>query len=153
MNTTKILESEISDFKIASLPSRPTAPAAFGGRGYTSAEMKAAFDKLPLYIIERFNMLLDDIASDDDNSLSAEIPTGISEGHTLKAFFDDICNGNLPSYLQMGDESLEEMKLRLSEERDELEERLVPVFIHLGDLTLDGGSPAKRNRDTGEVII
>ena len=61
MNTTKILDSEINDFKIASLPSRPTAPTAFGGKGYTSSEMKAAFDRLPLFIIERLNELIDDV--------------------------------------------------------------------------------------------
>lgn len=153
MNTTKILESEISDFKISSLPSRPTAPTAFGGKGYTSAEMKAAFDKLPLYIIERFNMLLDDIASDDDNSLCAEIPTGIKEGHTLKNLFDDISNGNFPSYLFMGDENLQEMKIRLADEKDEIERKLEPVFAHLEDTALDAGTPSSRNEMNGELIL
>ncbi len=61
--TTKILPSEIADLKIASLPTRPTAPTTFGGMGYSAADMKAAFDALPLFIIERLNALIDDVAS------------------------------------------------------------------------------------------
>ena len=63
MTTNKITDSEIESLKVGSLPTRPTAPTAFGGRGYTATEMKAAFDKLPLKIIEEFNALIDDIAS------------------------------------------------------------------------------------------
>ncbi|MBQ8381341.1 MAG: hypothetical protein IJY18_05550 [Clostridia bacterium] len=63
MKTSKITESEIADLKISSLPTRPTAPASFGGRGYTAKDMKAAFDKLPLFIIERLNSVIDDIAA------------------------------------------------------------------------------------------
>ncbi|MBQ7314885.1 MAG: hypothetical protein IJW83_02640 [Clostridia bacterium] len=59
--TTKILPSEIADIKIASLPTRPTAPTSFGGKGYTASDMKAAFDRLPLFIIERLNALIDDV--------------------------------------------------------------------------------------------
>ena len=61
MNTRKITESDIAPLKISSLPTRPTAPTAFGGKGYTATEMKEAFDKLPLKIIESFNSLIDDI--------------------------------------------------------------------------------------------
>ncbi len=61
MNTTKITNSEIDALKVASLPTRPTAPTAFGGKGYTATEMKEAFDKLPLRIIEEFNSLIDEI--------------------------------------------------------------------------------------------
>ncbi|MBO5879609.1 MAG: hypothetical protein J6Q68_03565 [Clostridia bacterium] len=63
MNTKKITSSEIEPLKIAALPTRPTAPTAFGGKGYTPTEMKAAFDKLPLKIIESFNTLVDDVES------------------------------------------------------------------------------------------
>ena len=63
MKAKKILDAEIDDLKISSLPTRPTAPTSFGGKGYTTSEMKEAFDRLPLYIIERFNELIDDIES------------------------------------------------------------------------------------------
>ena len=61
MTTSKIIDSEIESLKISSLPTRPTAPTAFGGKGYTATEMKEAFDNLPLKIIEKFNALIDDI--------------------------------------------------------------------------------------------
>ena len=73
MKTTKIIEDEIKDLKVASLPTRPTADSAFGGKGYSASDMKAAFDKLPLFIISRFNSLLEDIF----------VPASISLIHSL----------------------------------------------------------------------
>ena len=61
MNTEIITETEIASRAIASMPTRPTAPTAFGGSGYTASEMKAAFDMLPLRIIEGFNSLITEI--------------------------------------------------------------------------------------------
>ena len=52
----------------------------------------------------------------------------------------------------MGDETLEDMKNRISEEKHELEQRLVPVFIHIADTELAGGFPSARNRENGELI-
>lgn len=63
MITKKISDSEIESLKVASLPTRPTAPTAFGGKGYTAAQMKAAFDRLPLRILEEFNSLIGEIES------------------------------------------------------------------------------------------
>ena len=108
MNTKKIIPSETDELRISSLPSRPTAPASFGGRGYTASQMKAAFDRLPLFIIERFNSLLDDIASYSEGSLAAEIPTGILDGHTLYDLFSDICSGAIANYLYIGASTLGE---------------------------------------------
>lgn len=61
MTTQKITDAEIASLRIAALPTRPTAPSAFGGRGYTAEEMKAAFDRLPLFIIQRLNALIDEM--------------------------------------------------------------------------------------------
>jgi hypothetical protein len=58
--------------KISSLPTRPTAPTAFGGKGYSATEMKEAFDRLPLYVAERLNSLIDDIESGSLADLIAE---------------------------------------------------------------------------------
>ena len=106
MNTSKIEDSDIASLKISSLPTRPTAPAAFGGKGYTATEMKEAFDRLPLYIIERFNRLVDDIFADKDDSISTAMKTGINESHTLCDLFDDILSGELANYLTVFGESL-----------------------------------------------
>ena len=153
MNTTKILDSEINSLKIASLPSRPTAPAAFGGKGYTAAEMKAAFDKLPLFIIKRFNMLLEDVSGEGEGSLASEIPTGISEGHTLSDLFSDVSSGELPLYLSMGEETLFEMKERLAREKDNTDDSIALCLTHIADNVLDASHPSERILESGEVRI
>ncbi len=106
MNATKILTEEISDLTVASLPTRPTASVSLGGRGYSSTEMKEAFDKLPLFIIERFNALLDDIGALGAESLSGAIKTGLSDGHSLYNLFTDIANGSFASYMTVLEKSL-----------------------------------------------
>ena len=68
MTTKKIPDSEIESLKVASLPTRPTAPTAFGGKGYSATEMKEAFDKLPLRIVDAFNLLVAEI----ENGVLAE---------------------------------------------------------------------------------
>lgn len=120
MNTQKILDSEIHDLKIASLPKRPTAKRAYGGEGYTSQEMKAAFDRLPMFLVERINSLIDDIESEGEGKISESIKTGLYELHTLADFFADVKNGSLASYLTVGDTTLIERLARLDAEIAEL---------------------------------
>lgn len=120
MNTTKILESEISELKISSLPSRPTAPASFGGKGYTAKDMKEAFDRLPLFIIEKFNALIDDISSEGEGAVSSSIKTGIYKDHTLRDLFEDILSGAISTYLSLGEEALGDFYRRADNELDTL---------------------------------
>lgn len=123
MKTTKITEKEMQPLRVASLPTRPTAPTAFGGRGYTATEMKEAFDKLPCLIIERFNMLLEDV-EDRKSGLAASIPTGITEDHRLKDLFLDILTGALAEYMQVPGGALSEVLISLRGEIDELKATL-----------------------------
>ena len=95
MKATKILTEEIDELKISSLPTRPTSKLGMGGVGYSAKEMKAAFDALPLFIIERFNALISDISDIGEDSLVGALPTGLWEGHTVKDFFEDVKSGNL----------------------------------------------------------
>ncbi len=113
MNATKITDGELEAARVASLPTRPTAPTAFGGRGYTATEMKEAFDKLPLLLTERYNLLIDDALALGEGSLADSMPTGLSEEHTLADLFSDIGNGNLASYLKVGDATLYSILNRL----------------------------------------
>lgn len=115
MNTQKIKDSEIADITISSLPSRPTAPKSFGGRGYTASEMKAAFDRLPLFIIERLNSLIDDIGGVGEGSLASGVMTGIKSGHSLTDLFSDITSGSLSSYMTVLGQSLAEWITELDE--------------------------------------
>lgn len=152
MYTSKILDSEISGLKVASLPTRPTAPQSFGGKGFTAAEMKAAFDKLPLFIIDRFNDLLDDISAEGERSITAAIPTGISQGHSLRNLFLDILAGEFAKYLSVGEESLADMKVRIGEMLESIFLSLDTIFAHINDTVIDAGVPEDRNTDTGEVL-
>lgn len=124
MKTTKILTEDIARLRVSSLPTRPSAPAAFGGRGYTAAQLKEAFDRLPLYIVERFNSLLDDVVALGDGSLAAAIPTGIGDGHTLAQLFCDVGDGNLATYMLVGDKSLAVLLSELESRIGELEARV-----------------------------
>ena len=113
MNATKITGQELENARVVSLPTRPTAPSAFGGKGYTSAEMKSAFDRLPMLLAERYNILIDDVCAIGEDSLAGSVPTGISEEHTLADLFIDVKNGNFASYLTVGNQSLYSILNRL----------------------------------------
>ena len=106
MNATRITQEEIAALTVASLPTHPTASTAFGGGGYSAKEIKSAFDRLPLLLADRYNSLIEDAESVGEGSLAASIPTGIAEEHTLCDLFSDLQNGNISSYLKVGDESL-----------------------------------------------
>lgn len=124
MNSRKITDTDIADLKISTLPTRPTAPSAFGGKGYTAAEMKSAFDRLPLYIIERYNELIEDITAEGEGSVAEGIKTGITDTHTLGDMFEDIKNGNFIQYLESGGGPLGEYLLKLRSDIDKIAERL-----------------------------
>lgn len=108
MKATKITPNEIKDLRVASLPTRPTAPASLGGKGFTAEEMKAAFDRLPMYIIRRFNLLISDIEAVGEESLLAAIKTGIIEGQSLYGLLLDLKNGKALSYIGAGERTLAE---------------------------------------------
>ena len=157
----KILDEEISGLKVSALPTRPTAPSSFGGRGYTATEMKAAFDKLPLYIVKRFNELIELINGQGSESISESIKTGINEKHTLKDLFDDIRNGNLSSYLDVYGRSLvevlEDMISRVDSAKGDVEDAKASFAAALGELDAAMGEVdavmsevAKIKRDMGE---
>ena len=91
---------------MSSLPTRPTASTAFGGKGYSASEMKAAFDKLPLLLIDRYNKLIDDIKRTDSEAITASIPTNIYTGHNLQTMLYEIPTGEFAGYLKVGNDSL-----------------------------------------------
>lgn len=88
---------------IASLPTRPTAPGAFGGKGYTASQMKEAFDKLPTHIVDRLNSLIDDITSGD---VCDAIPTGIEGAPVLAELLGAFVSGTLASLIKFRDTTL-----------------------------------------------
>ena len=118
MKATKITEGEITDLLISSLPTRPTAPTSFGGRGFTASDMKAAFDALPLYIKDRLNLLIDNISASGEDSVAHSIKTGIKEDYTLANLCEDILSGNILSLINFDGETLYSFLTRV---RDSLE--------------------------------
>ena len=123
MNTKKITSGEIADKRISSLPTRPMLPGVFGGRGYSAEEMKSAFDRLSLFIIERFNSLIADVEAIGEESLAGSMPTGISHGHTLYQLFSDIASGALAGYLNVGGSTLAARLAAIDTEIAELKSR------------------------------
>ena len=100
MYSQKISPDEIADIKVSSLPTRPNAPTSLGGVGFTASQMKEAFDALPIFIIDRLNLLIDDIRGVDGGNISDVVKSGIKDGHTLENFFEDIKDGTALSYIQ-----------------------------------------------------
>lgn len=143
MLTTKITESEIQPLSIASLPTRPTAPTAFGGRGYSSVEMKECFDKLPRLIIERLNLLIDELDSGLIQRLALSISTGITETHTLSDFLREFQSGELAMRFPF-----DSTKRTIGEVLPPLIEKVNAFYYMDEDYVLDGGTPSQRG---GEV--
>lgn len=81
-----ITESEIALSAVSSLPSRPNAGVAFGGRGMTPRELKAAFDRLPRLAIDKINEIL---ASVEDGTLCQYLNLP-DEDQTLAGFIEAV---------------------------------------------------------------
>ena len=124
MKATLINDSEISELKVSSLPTKPTAPRAMGGMGYGAREMKEAFDKLPLFIIERFNALIEDIGNTGTDSLAGAIRTGIKDSHTLYDLFEDVESGVLATYLTVHGQGLSSYLLEMKADIDLIKKSL-----------------------------
>ena len=139
MLTTKITESEIQPLSIASLPTRPTAPTAFGGRGYSSVEMKECFDKLPRLAIERLNQLIDELDCGMIQNSVLETPTGIAEGYTLADFLREFSSGELAMRFP-----IDKSKKTLGEVLPRLIDKVDSFVFTEEDFILDGGTPATR---------
>ena len=120
----KITKEKAKELSVSSLPTRPNAPAAFGGMGFSSTDMKEAFDVLTLYVIEKYNQLIDSVYQIGDDSLSAAIPTDILPEHTLSKMFEDVGNGNFASYLSVGSCSLATSLAEINETLEKIKEKL-----------------------------
>ena len=122
MTATKLSEAEMQPLRISSLPTRPTAPSAFGGKGYTSAKMKEAFDLLPNLIAERLNALIDDVTSGE---IATAIPNDdCDELPNLKALLSGIKSGALADAIVVLDTSLTSYLTALREDINKLSEKI-----------------------------
>ena len=124
MQSKKIEEAEVISLKVSSLPTRPTAKEAFGGKGYSASEMKAAFDKLPEYILEKLNLLIEDLLREGEDSYVGNFKTGISENYSLQNLIDGIMNGELARLLMISDKSLYDTLREIESKIEAINERL-----------------------------
>lgn len=103
MSIQKITKEELFKNGIQSLPTRPSTPSLYAGSILSAEELKAAFDKLPTLVAERFNDLLSATGLFDSEhpaeTFAELIATNLSASHSLKDFFEDVKNGNLALYL------------------------------------------------------
>lgn len=91
----EIKPSEAKAVEVASLPTRPTSSATYGGRGLTAQQMKAAYDAYPALIKERFNALIADLLSgsaleDIPFTIPTHDPFGTGIESTVKAYLEYI---------------------------------------------------------------
>ena len=121
MKAKAVTEAEMAPLRVSSLPTRPTAPAAFGGKGYTAKEMKEAFDRLPELAIERINDLIDDVGSGE---LAKSLATGITVAPTLAKLLSDLESGSLASYMGVFGTTLAAYLSKMREDVDEIKEAL-----------------------------
>lgn len=123
MKSTRINDDDIKELCVSNLPTRPTAPRALGGRGYTAKEMKEAFDLLPKFLVDKYNALIDDINDAADCGIAATIQTGIRDGHTLYDLCCDILGGEVLEYISVFDTSLIEFLIELRRDVNLLKEK------------------------------
>lgn len=117
MNTEIITETEIASRAISNMPTRPTAPLAFGGSGYTAKEMKSAFDALPRLIAERVNSLILDIK---EGRVLDGIPTQNESLKTLGEIVRGIEDGGLAACVKIFDTTLALFLAKLRSDVDTL---------------------------------
>lgn len=106
MKAQKITDEEIEQLKVANLPNRPTAPEEYGGAGFSAKEMKEAFDRLPLYVMGKYNDLVDDITAEGEDSISGTIKIGLGEDITLRDFISWFSDGRILTFIPAGGENL-----------------------------------------------
>ena len=125
----KITEKEIKESQVqGNLADRPSQLTAYGGKAMTPDQVKAAYDKLPKLIAQKFNKLIDSIPGATGNylredSLAAMMLTGIRSGHTLKNLFEEIKSG---AFLE---DALEKVTDDLI---DQIREDIEKVFLSSG---------------------
>ncbi|MBQ2794308.1 MAG: hypothetical protein IJF05_06405 [Clostridia bacterium] len=124
MKAKTITDEEVELLKVASLPNRPTAPEEYGGSGFSAREMKEAFDRLPLYLMQRFNELIDDISAEGADSVAHAIKVGLGEEVSLRDFIDWFGSGKILAYIPVGDGNLAYFLANLRKDIDRCLEKL-----------------------------
>lgn len=94
----KITQSEIDKKSVASLPTRPNDPSAYGLGGLSSLKLRARFDALALLAIAKYNELVEAIGKEGADGLISMMPSGI-EGKSLSELLSEIRTGDFSGIL------------------------------------------------------
>ncbi len=109
MSIRTITQEEILQNGVKNLPNRPSSPSLYSGRAMSADELRAAFDRLPTLIAERFNELLYATGlfdSEDPRESFAElVATELFPNHSLAQFFMDVQSGAAAAYLNADGEN------------------------------------------------
>lgn len=84
MSLQEITQRELTANGVVSMPTRPNASREFGGRSYTPAQLKEAFDRLPRLVAERYNELVRQVESGD---LAEALQVQVGEGNAPLATY------------------------------------------------------------------
>ena len=100
MSIKKITEEEVRSLWVQRLSDTPNRHGRFGTMGLSAAEMKAAYDALPLRIVQAYNALVDAIES---GLIAEAIPTAV-EKMSLGDLLNGIRDGSLAACLTVDGE-------------------------------------------------
>lgn len=96
LNDLKITDEQAKAASVASLPTRPTSSAEYGGRGLTAQQMKEAYDKYPALVRKHFNDLISYLLGDailgDMKYQSPDHAPFSPDDTTVKAFLDRLAS-------------------------------------------------------------
>ena len=99
MSIKKITEEEVRSLWVQRLSDTPNRQGKFGTMGLSAAEMKAAYDALPLRLVEAYNTLVDAIEGGE----VAEFITS-PEGKTLAELLGGVTSGAFAALLTVDGE-------------------------------------------------
>ena len=120
MNSKIIEEREVRELKVSSLPTRPTAREAFGGRGFSAGDMKAAFDRFPEYILAKLNLLIEDLLRQGEDSYVGSYKANENDNFNLQQVMEGITSGELADRIYVQGQSLASKIWELEYEIEEL---------------------------------
>ena len=99
MSIKRITEEEVRSLWVQRLSDTPNRQGKFGTKGLSAAEMKAAYDALPLRLVEAYNTLVDAI---EGGALAEFIRT--PEGKSLTELLGGVTSGELAALLTVDGE-------------------------------------------------
>lgn len=98
----KITNTQIQGLGVQALATRPNDAARYGEGGLSAEQLKRKFDRLPEFIIDKVNELIDILTSSGDKDVRDYIKIGLNDGiNTLADFVCSITDGKLANAISL----------------------------------------------------